>query len=71
MPTLTATSVTPRLTFAKRRIAVLAIAALGASALAAPVTSAEQTFVHAFLAKNGTTVVSGYDGGVAVAKSTP
>ena len=41
MPTLTALSIAPRLTFAKRRIAVLAIAALGASALVAPVTSAE------------------------------
>jgi hypothetical protein len=55
----------------KRRVAVLAIAALGAAALLAPATSARQTVVHAFLAKDGTTVVSGYDGGVAITKSTP
>jgi hypothetical protein len=67
MPAITAPSIAPRLTFAKRRIAVLAVAALGASALLAPVTSAEQTFVHAFTARNGTTVVSGYDGGAPVA----
>ena len=34
-------------------------------------SSARQALVHAFIAKNGTTVVSGYDGGVAVGKSTP
>ena len=34
-------------------------------------TDAAADPVHAFIAKNGTTVVSGYDGGVAVGKSTP
>lgn len=58
-------------TIVKRRLAVLAIAGVGVAALLAPATSARQALVHAFLAKNGTTVVSGYDGGVAVAKSTP
>jgi hypothetical protein len=58
-------------TILKRRLAVVAIAGLGAAALLAPATSARQALVHAFLAKNGTTVVSGYDGGAPVAKSTP
>ena len=53
----------------RRRAAVLAIGALLAAAAIAPAaTSARQTLVHAFVAKNGTTVVSGYDGGVAVAQ---
>jgi hypothetical protein len=71
MPAITAPFIAPRLTFAKRRIAVLAIAAIGASALLAPVTSAQQASVHAFLARNGTTVVSGYDGGVGLTRPTP
>jgi hypothetical protein len=54
------------LTIIKRRIAILAVAALGVAAVLAPATSARQTIVHAFLAKDGTTVVSGYDGGVAL-----
>ena len=75
MPAYTATS-TARpaaspATIAKRRLAVLAIAGLGAAALLAPATSARQALVHSFLAKNGTTVVSGYDGGVAVTRSAP
>ncbi len=53
----------------RRRAALLAIMAVIASAAIAPApTSARQTLVHAFLARNGTTVVSGYDGGVAVAQ---
>jgi hypothetical protein len=63
------TRATP-MTILKRRIAVVAVAALGAAALLAPATSARQALVHAFMAKNGTTVVSGYDGGAAL-KSTP
>jgi hypothetical protein len=56
----------------RRRAAVLAVAAAGAAAaILAPSTSAHQTVVHAFLAKDGTTIVSGYDGGVPVAKATP
>jgi hypothetical protein len=55
----------------KRRAAVLAVAAVGAAAVFAPSTSAHQTLVHAYVAKDGTTVVSGYDGGVPVAKATP
>ena len=78
MPAYTATSIRPTratratpATILKRRLAVIAIAGLGAAALLAPATSARQALVHAFIAKNGTTVVSGYDGGVAVSKSTP
>jgi hypothetical protein len=55
----------------KRRAAVLALAAAGAAAAFAPSTSAHQTLVHAFVAKDGTTVVSGYDGGVPVARANP
>jgi hypothetical protein len=58
------TAFTPK--FARRRIAVLAIAALGVVAALAPATSANQTVVHAYVAKDGTTVVSGYDGGAAL-----
>jgi hypothetical protein len=56
------------ITIFKRRIAVLAIAALSLAAALAPATSARQTLVHAFLAKDGSTVVSGYDGGAPLAK---
>jgi hypothetical protein len=78
MPAYTATSTrvaranraTPA-TILKRRLAVVAVVGLGAAALLAPGTSARPALVHAFIAKNGTTVVSGYDGGVAVGKSTP
>jgi hypothetical protein len=59
-------------TVVKRRVVILAVIALGLAALLAPpATSARQTLVHAFLAKDGTTVVSGYDGGVALTKPTP
>ena len=40
--------------------------ALGVAFGLAPSASSRQTLVHAFLAKDGTTVVSGYDGGAAV-----
>lgn len=68
MPAVTAS---PVIIF-RRRLAVLAIAALGlAAALAPGTTSARQTLVHAFLAKDGSTTVSGYDGGVALTQSKP
>jgi hypothetical protein len=62
MPALTAS---PMIVF-RRRLAVLAIAAIGLAAALAPGASSRQTLVHAFLAKDGTTIVSGYDGGAAV-----
>jgi hypothetical protein len=67
MPALTAS---PVIIF-RRRLAVLAIAALGLTAALAPGASSRQAMVHAFLAKDGTTVVSGYDGGVALTQSKP
>ena len=68
MPALTAS---PVIIF-RRRIAILAVAALAlAAALAPAATSARQTLVHAFVAKDGTTTVSGYDGGVAPVKPAP
>jgi hypothetical protein len=68
MPALTAS---PVIIF-RRRLAILAVAALALSAALAPAaTSARQTLVHAFLAKDGTTTVYGYDGGVAPVKPTP
>ena len=59
-------------THIRRRVAALALAAAGAVAvLAPPATSAHQTLVHAFMTRDGSTVVSGYDGGVAVAHPAP
>jgi hypothetical protein len=56
----------------RRRLAVLAIAALAMAAAIAPgATSARQTLVHSFLAKDGTHVVSGYDGGAAPVMPKP
>ncbi len=54
----------------RRRVALTAAAVLAAAAIAPAATSARQALVHAFMARNGTTVVSGYDGGVAVAPQT-
>ena len=68
MPALTAS---PVIVF-RRRLVVLAIAALAlAAALAPGATSARQTLVHSFLAKDGTHVVSGYDGGAAPVMPKP
>ncbi|MFL5864144.1 MAG: hypothetical protein ACJ780_25800 [Solirubrobacteraceae bacterium] len=68
MPAFTAS---PIIVF-RRRLALLAIAAFGlAAALVPEATSARQTLVHAFLAKDGTHVVSGYDGGVAPVMPKP
>jgi Na+-driven multidrug efflux pump len=68
MPALTAS---PVIIF-RRRLAVLAIAALGLAAAFAPgAASSRQTLMHAFMAKDGTTVVSGYSGGAAIAQSKP
>jgi hypothetical protein len=68
MPALTAS---PAINL-RRRIAILAVAAVAlAAALTPAATSARQTLVHAFLAKDGTTTVSGYDGGVAPVNPAP
>jgi hypothetical protein len=55
-------------TILKRRIAALAVVLVGAAAVLAPATSAQEQAVHAYLAKDGSTVVSGYDGGAVLAK---
>jgi hypothetical protein len=68
MPALTASPVI----HLRRRLAVLAVAAVGLAAAVAPgATSARQTLVHSFLAKDGTHVVSGYDGGAAPVMPKP
>jgi hypothetical protein len=63
MPTLTAS---PVIIFRRRLVALLAVIALGVAFGLTPGASSRQAMVHAFLAKDGTTVVSGYDGGAAV-----
>ena len=68
MPALTAS---PAIIL-RRRIAILAVAAVALSAALAPAaTSARQTLVHALIAKDGTVTVSGYDGGVAAVTPAP
>jgi hypothetical protein len=68
MPALTAS---PVIIFRRRLVALLAVIALGAAFGLAPQASSRQTLVHAFMAKDGTTVVSGFDGGVALQQSKP
>ncbi len=63
MPALTAS---PVIIFRRRLVALLAVVALGVAFGLAPGASSRQTMVHAFLAKDGSTIVSGYDGGAAV-----
>ena len=62
MPALTAS---PIIIFRRRLVALLAVVALGVALGLAPAASSRQTLVHAFVAKDGTTVVSGYVGGAA------
>jgi hypothetical protein len=68
MPALTAS---PVIIFRRRLVALLAVIALGAAFGLAPQASSRQTLVHAFLAKDGSTVVSGYDGGAALQQTKP
>jgi hypothetical protein len=63
VPALTAS---PVIIFRRRLIALLAVIGLGVAFGLAPEASSRQAMVHAFLAKDGTTVVSGYDGGAPV-----
>ena len=67
MPALTAS---PVIIFRRRLVALLAVIALGVAFGLAPQASSRQALVHAFMAKDGTTVVSGYDGGAPV-QATP
>ena len=68
MPALTAS---PVIIFRRRLVALLAVIALGVAFGLAPGASSRQTLVHAFLAKDGTTTVSGYDGGITLTQSKP
>jgi hypothetical protein len=63
MPALAAS---PVIIFRRRLVALLAIITLGVAFGLAPGASSRQAMVHAFLAKDGSTVVAGYDGGAAV-----
>lgn len=54
------------MTLLRRRTALFAAAALAAAAILAPSTSAHQTLVHAYTARDGSIVVSGYDGGASL-----
>jgi hypothetical protein len=65
-------AMTPHMTFLRRRVmAVLVVAIVAAAAaLAAASTSAHQTLVRAHVARDGSVVVSGYDGGAPLAPTT-
>ncbi len=52
-----------QMTFVRRRAVVALVIALAVIALLATATSAHQTLVRSHVAADGTTVVSGYDGG--------
>ncbi len=61
-------ALTPRMTFLRRRvIAVLVVALIAAAALATASTSARQTLVRAHIARDGSVMVSGFDGGAPLA----
>ncbi|MFZ0039861.1 MAG: hypothetical protein WAK93_01015 [Solirubrobacteraceae bacterium] len=57
------------MTFFKRRAAVVAAVVAAGAAVFCAGTSAHETIVHAYRQPGGTVVVSGYDGGVALAPS--
>jgi hypothetical protein len=68
MPALTAS---PVIIFRRRLLALLAVVAIAVAFGLAPQASSRQALVHAFLAKDGSTVVSGYDGGAALQQAKP
>jgi hypothetical protein len=63
----------PQTILIRRTVAILAlVAAVVAIATAvATATAGQQAIVHTHLAKGGTVVVSGYDGGAALSPKTP
>jgi hypothetical protein len=65
-----AASVSHLQTSFKRRVALVALLVAVAAAVFSSGTSAHQTVVHAYRTSGGTIVVSGYDGGVAIAPSS-
>jgi hypothetical protein len=66
-----AVAASPVIIFRRRLGALLSILALAAAVGFAPGASSRQSLVHAFLAKDGSTVVSGYDGGATLSQSKP
>jgi hypothetical protein len=56
-----------RMTFFRRRALVAFVAALAAAGALAASTSANQTLVRAHIARDGSVVISGYDGGAPLA----
>ena len=66
-----AAAVSPVIIFRRRLVALLAVVALAVALGLAPAASSRQALVHAFVAKDGSTIVSGYDGGAAVAPAKP
>ena len=60
-------ALTQHVTFLRRRWLVAFVAVLMVAAALAASTSAHQTLVRAYVTHDGSTVVSGYDGGVPVA----
>jgi hypothetical protein len=56
-----------RMTFFRRRALVAFVAVLAAAAALAASTSAHQTLVRAHVARDGSVVVSGFDGGAPLA----
>jgi ABC-type glycerol-3-phosphate transport system substrate-binding protein len=62
-------ALTTRMTFFRRRLIALLVVAMvaAAAALAAASTSARQTLVRTHIARDGSVVVSGYDGGASLA----
>jgi methionine-rich copper-binding protein CopC len=60
-----------QMTFVRRRALVALVAALAMIALLATATSAHQTLIRSHVAADGTVMVSGFDGGVALAPAKP
>jgi hypothetical protein len=58
-----------RMTFLRRRALVALVVALAVIAALATATSAHQTLVRAHVARDGSIVVSGYDGGAPLAST--
>jgi hypothetical protein len=58
-------------TILKRRIALAAVLVAGVAAILAPGTSARETLVHSYVQRDGTVVVSGFDGGAPLAPAQP
>jgi hypothetical protein len=56
-----------RILFFRRRFVVAIVVALAVIAAVAASTSAHQTLIHTHIARDGSVVVSGFDGGAPVA----